>query len=368
MTDIVISEGEMLTTTKRGKTVGVIYYRDLTGKSRRVFTKACPKAWARRQRELRDELVAGKHNANRMTFAQVAAEALADKGRLVGKKIRPQTFDNDERHLRRHVIPLLGDIPMAKLTVGDINGFIREKEVDDTSPKSIRNILSSINMVCKYALDKGYCQMNPSNKNNRQKVEGEQKERGGYHADEITALLDQKITPYLRTLITFVSLTGLSANELQGLLWSEVKLNQAIVHVCRNGYRGALQDTKTKYRVRDVPMPAKLVNIMREWKLQCPSEHFVFPSAKNKMADQKHWSGLLETLCKRAGVENKGIGGFRKFYHTDMENDGVPESIRKYRMGHSKKSNTAKVHYTVTDVRKAVDASDVERTAGKLGI
>ena len=35
MNDIIISDS-MLTTTKRGKTVGVIYYRDLQGNSRTV--------------------------------------------------------------------------------------------------------------------------------------------------------------------------------------------------------------------------------------------------------------------------------------------------------------------------------------------
>ena len=71
MSDITITE-TYKTAMKRGKEVGIIYYRDLTGKSRRVFTPACPKAWSKRREELRDELVAGKHNANKATLEQVA--------------------------------------------------------------------------------------------------------------------------------------------------------------------------------------------------------------------------------------------------------------------------------------------------------
>ena len=78
------------------------------------------------------------------------------------------------------------------------------------------------------------------------------------------------------------------------------------------------------------------------------------------MGEQNAWRKLVATVCRHAGVKDKGLGGFRKFYHTQMEHAGVPESIRKYRMGHSKKSNTAKVHYTDADVRLAQDVSDLE--------
>jgi len=75
---------------------------------------------------------------------------------------------------------------------------------------------------------------------------------------------------------------------------------------------------------------------------------------------------LLQTICKRAGVDYKGIGGFRKFYHTQMELDAVPDSIRKYRMGHSKKSNVAAQHYTVTDLALAQSPDDAQKIAGRI--
>jgi len=365
MSDITITE-TYKTAMKRGKEVGIIYYRDLTGKSRRVFTPACPKAWSKRREELRDELVAGKHNANKATLEQVAYEAIENRQRLVGIKMRPQTFDNDKRHIRLHILPLLGSIQMARLTVGDVNQFITEKTIEGCSPKSIRNIIASLNMVCKYALDKGYIYSNPCHRESREKITGAQKERGGYTVDDINKMLEQDMTQYLRTFITLASLTGLAANEMQGLLWDSVDLKAGTLTVCRTGYRGGLQETKTEFRIRTLPLTTKLWTMMREWKLQCPSEMYVFPSARNAMADQKSWTGLLETLCKHAGVEFHGIGGFRKFYHTQMELAGVPDSIRKYRMGHSKKSNVAQVHYTITDINQAQSPVDIEAIAGRL--
>ena len=347
---------------------GIIWYRDLSGKRKRVYTEPNKRAWKQRWMRLRDDLAAGQHNASKATFSVVATEALAYRENFVGKRngIRRQSHDNDVRHLTKHTIPHLGDKQIHKITVGDINLFIDQLMIEGKSPKSQRNIVHSMNMVFKYAIDKGIVFSNPCASASRKKIQGSIGSREGYNAAEVRRILALEMPTYSRALFTFAALTGLAANELQGLLWDCVDLKKGTVEVKRTGYRGGLQETKTEYRLRTLPIPAKLITLMREWQLQCPSHAFVFPSAKNHMAEQRHWSGLLKTLCKKADIDFKGVGGFRKFYHTQMELDAVPDSIRKYRMGHSKNSNVAQQHYTVTDLQLAQSADDAQRIEGRV--
>lgn len=366
-------EGDFKTTivtrpNKADKERGIIWYLDMAGKRKRVYCDPTPAAWHKRWMQLRDELAAGIHNANKANLATVAMEALRYREGFVGKPqgIRPQSHENDVRHLKRHVLPVLGDKQMHKITVGDINMFIDKLMLDGKAPKTQRSIIHSLNMVYKYAIDKGIVFSNPCARESRRNIKGGVGHRDGYSAEEVRAILSGDTTPYSRALFTFAALTGLAANELQGLLWDSVDMRAGNVTVRRTGYRGALQETKTEFRVRTIPMPPSLIALMREWQLQCPSVTYVFPSATNIMADQKHWAGLLKTLCKHTGVDFKGIGGFRKFYHTQMELDGVPSSIRKYRMGHSKKSNIAEQHYTVTDLKLAQSPDDIQRIAGRV--
>ena len=76
---------------------------------------------------------------------------------------------------------------------------------------------------------------------------------------------------------------------------------------------------------------------------------------------------LISTVCKRAGVPDYGIGGFRKYYNTSMIGE-VPDHIRKARMGHSKNSKTAEVHYTVIDLEQARSPIQTEKILqGMLG-
>ena len=44
----------------------------------------------------------------------------------------------------------------------------------------------------------------------------------------------------------------------------------------------------------------------------------------------------------------------------------VPPTTNKYRMGHSKRSNTAKHHYTFADMDRAQSPDDYERMADMI--
>ena len=363
MNDIIISDS-MLTTTKRGKTVGVIYYRDLQGNSRKAITANCKKAWKKRRDEIRDMLKGGLNGTSKVSFEAIAAQALAERRKLIGKRngLREATYKNDDRHVRRHLLPYFADKQMSRLTVSDVNLFIEKMRVNEISPKSQRGIIHTLSLVCKYAVNNSILLTNPCTKGDRQAIKGVEGTRDGYHANEVKAILQGLDRPYTRALLYVAAFTGLAASELQGLLWDCVDLKAGKIFVKRTGYRGSLVDeTKTPFRLRELPIDSTTLRVLREWKLQTETDYFVFPSARGIMADQKHWTGLLKTVCKNANVEFKGIGGFRKFYHTQQLLAGVPENIRKYRMGHSKKSQVAMVHYTVTDLELAQHPADIEK-------
>lgn len=345
-----------------------LYYVDLAGKRRRVFAKT-EAAIKQRAEELKAELYGGVHIAHRISFADAAQEALQARSKLVGKKngIRPQTFGNDERHLRLYLVPHFGDKKMRAITTGEINLYIDAMAADEMSPKTQRHIIATLNMVCKHAVAKGYLISNPCSKDERQEIRGSMGERKGYHADEVQALLAQPMATQTRAIIMTAAFTGLAANELQGLTWKDVDLYSGTLSVERTGYRYMVQDeTKTEYRRRTVPLPSALIRVLREWQLQCHSATWCFPTVNGRMGEQNAWRKVIATVCRHAGVEDKGLGGFRKFYHTQMEMAGVPESIRKYRMGHSKKSNTAKIHYTDADIKVAMSVADIETIAAKF--
>ena len=62
--------------------------------------------------------------------------------------------------------------------------------------------------------------------------------------------------------------------------------------------------------------------------------------------------------------DGRGLGAFRKAFSTTMEERmQVPAVTNKYRMGHSKRSNTARHHYTFADMERAHAPDDYENLA-----
>jgi integrase len=302
-------------------------------------------------------------------FDDVAKLALEKRLNAVGRKvngIRQRSYDNDERHLRLHLNPFYKGMSIKEITTGKVNEFIDDSADKDLSAKTIRHCVQSLSMVMKFAVDQGYIFRNPCNSDDRKEIKGFVIERGGYSHDHVLKLIQAEKTLYLDTFIMFSAFTGISANELQGLQWKDVSFTKSEVTIKRNVYRYDTQELKNNFRERVLGLPSQVMTLLKKWKLNSICDFWVFPNSNGKKPfEQNAMRKLITTVCKRAGVPDYGIGGFRKYYNTSMIGE-VPDHIRKARMGHSKNSKTAEVHYTVIDLEQARSPVQAEKLVQRL--
>ena len=312
------------------------------------------------------------NNVTKIEFAlfhDVAKLALEKRLNAVGRKvngIRQRSYDNDERHLRLHIKPFYQGMSIKDISTGKINDFIDEGANKDLSAKTIRHCVQSLSMVMKFAVDQGYIARNPCSSDDRKEIKGSVIERGGYSHNDIVKLIKTSKTLYLDTFIMFSAFTGISANELQGLQWSDINFTKSEVTIKRNVYRYDSQKLKNDFRERDLGLPSKVMTLLKKWKLNSNCDFWIFPNSNGrKPFEQNAMRKLISTVCKHAGVPDYGIGGFRKYYNTSMIGE-VPDHIRKARMGHSKNSKTAEVHYTVIDLEQARSPIQAEKLMQRL--
>lgn len=304
-------------------------------------------------------------------FEDIAEKALDVRKMSIDrtvKGIRARSFDNDQRHFNLHLRPYFGGKSIRKITTGDINLFIDSMANSGKSAKLIRHCIGTLNMILKYAINKGYIAVNPNNPKERDKISGGEKERGGYSHDHIASMIKGvENSTYFKCFVMFSAFTGLSANELQGLQWGDICFNSKTVTVNRTvDNKGNVQDTKNFYRVRTLGLPDGLVQILKEWKLKSHCDLWVFPNAYGKKTfEQNAMRKNIKKICDLAGVPDYGIGGFRKYYNTSMISE-VPDHIRKARMGHSKHSTTAETNYTIVDLEQARDAKQADQLMKKV--
>ena len=302
-------------------------------------------------------------------FDDVAKLALEMRLQAIGRKvlgIRQRSYDNDERHLRLHIKPFYKGISIKDITTGAINNFINHCANKNLSAKTIRHCVQTLNMVMKFAIDQGYLAKNPCSSDQRKEIKGDVIERGGYSHNDIIKLAQAEKNLYLNTFIMFSAFTGISANELQGLQWQDINFNKSEVTIRRNVYRYDTQELKNNFRERVLGLPSQIMTLLKKWKLNSHCDLWVFPNASGKKPfEQNAMRNIIKTVCKHAGVPNYGIGGFRKYFNTSMIGE-VPDHIRKARMGHSKNSKTAEVHYTVIDLEQARSPMQAEKLMQRL--
>jgi len=302
-------------------------------------------------------------------FDDVAKLALEMRLEAIGRKvlgIRQRSYDNDERHLRLHIKPFYKGTSIKDITTGAVNNFINHCANKNLSAKTIRHCVQTLNMVMKFAIDQGYLAKNPCSSDQRKEIKGDVIERGGYSHNDIIKLAQAEKTLYLDTFIMFSAFTGISANELQGLQWKDINFTKSEVTIKRNVYRYDTQELKNNFRERVLGLPSEVMTLLKKWKLNSMCDFWVFPNFNGrKPFEQNAMRKLISTVCKRAGVPDYGIGGFRKYYNTSMIGE-VPDHIRKARMGHSKNSKTAEVHYTVIDLEQARSPMHAEKLMQRL--
>ena len=142
--------------------------------------------------------------------------------------IKPATRSAYEEHIRVHIKPSLGDIPLKQLSTRDIQqlytNLLKEREL---SPKTVRNIHGVLHRTLEQAKLLGYIKVNPADATVPPRIEKKQVEAMDVEdiGKFLTAIQGSKYEYPL-----FVAIfTGLRQGELLGLTWDCVDFEHGLL-------------------------------------------------------------------------------------------------------------------------------------------
>jgi integrase len=267
--------------------------------------------------EVRD----GTHTAlsQSVTVAEAATNWLT-AARATG--LEQSTIDEYERHVDMHMVPSLGRMKLAELNTPLIRDFEDKlragtapfgKDGTETKVRSsamTKKIIGSLGALLADAVERGSVARNVvrdlrSKRRPGKERRAERRQKGKLKVGvdiptpaEVKAIIDAaegRWKPFLMTAV----LTGLRASELRGLRWEDIDLKKAELHVHQRADRyQAIGRPKSETGERTVPLPSRLVAVLREWKLKCPGRdtgkkdaqgkpirelHLAFPNADGKV-------------------------------------------------------------------------------------
>ena len=294
--------------------------------------------------------------------------------------VKPNTKINVKRILKNHVLPLFGAYKLNKLTTPLIQSIVN-KLADKTNKGEEGAFLyyDSIHALNKRILQYGVTmQAIPSNpardvvlprntqKAKRQKVkhfDNEELKKFLAYLDNLD--LNKFRYCYENTLYKFLLATGCRINEALALSWSDIDLDNAVVHITKTlNYKQETNSPKSKASYRDLDIDQatvamlkvyKVRQIQEAWKIG-KTESVVFSDFIHEYPNNRTLQTRLRTHFKRANVTNIGFHGFRHTHASLLLNSGIPYKELQHRLGHSTLSMTMDIysHLSKESAKKAV--------------
>jgi integrase len=293
-------------------------------------------------------------------------------------RLKAQTYLSYETHVRKYIVPKLGEIKATSLKSVDVEkaGAEWEKRVD---AKTVNKVFATLNRVYKFA-KKLEVKNNPMADVERLKSQtkpedlealaaGEILDRGEdlpeekagklrairpdevYSAAELKTIIDKSSLGFERAFLMTAIFTGMRHGELNGLRWKgviDLKKKTLCVNRSLTQLKGGpvLEKPKNKNAYRRLKLSAELAKELTQWKLQSPPNpnDLVFVSELGKPNCRKSNNRMLKAVCKRAGVKALSVNNLRHSFASQNLIAGLPPLKVSHLMGHSDPGVTLKIY------------------------
>ncbi len=301
------------------------------------------------------------------TFKELCEEWLAS----AKLRVKHSSYCCYEKLINKHVIPYFGNIGYGELSTPIINEFSEHKlkfgkvnGFGGLSAKSVHDILVVMRSVAKYA-EREYGYRNPMR--NISMPKSESKEAEVFNKDERGRLqnyLQSNLTESnLGILLTMYS--GLRIGELCALTWNDIDFQSGIIRVSKavqrvaGGLSGlktkvAVTSPKSKTSVRDIPVPAFVLELLKQNK-RLDGSYIL--SGTTKPVEPRTMQNRFKAVLKECGVRSANFHLLRHTYATVCIESGFDAKTVSELLGHSSVNITLNryVHSSMEMKKKCVD-------------
>jgi integrase len=272
----------------------------------------------------------------------------------VKRQNRPRTYQKYAADLHRHILPVLGDIPLTKLNPDHVQAMLHGILEQGRSPRTVSNVRAVLRRALNQALRRGYVLRNVATLVDAPRTTTFR--ITPLDLPQARRLLAVVAGHRLEALYRLAISLGMRRGEVCGLRWQDVDLAAATltIHGSLQRFGGRLQWTapKTAASVRTLALPPVLVALLRRHQAQQEAERaaaddwedspYVFVSQRGTPMDPDNVVRHFKTALRKADLPlQTRFHDLRHSCATLLIAQGVHLSVIKDILGHTQISTTA---------------------------
>ena len=278
--------------------------------------------------------------------------------------IRPSTMNYYQRNIEQHIIPVIGDIPLNKLTTRDLqklyndlmeNGRIDRKSGHGNpglSSTTVRSLHLMLHNAFERAVKERLIPRNPTEDCIAPKIQ--KFEMQILQPEHIKEYLNAANARGLLPMFYLELVSGLRKGELTALLWSDLDIQNRTISVSKQAswdteHRLILSRPKTGNSIHEVSIPQDAVELLKQEHTKHPDNLWMFPSGRTgEMYHPDSVVTLHKRILKDAGLEHIRFHDLRHTFSTLALQNGVDLKTVSSMLGHYDAGFTLRTYTHVT--------------------
>jgi len=283
-------------------------------------------------------------------------------------KARRQRYEHD-------IKPVIGHMPVAEIRTIHCQSVMLSLK-GRFSKSTLSQTRSLMKILFDYAMDNEIIRSNP--------VTGKVKVVGGADGQTARVLTRQEQNKLIGCLsrysyknqYLFVLNTGLRCGEMIALTWDDVDFNGRKVSINKTATVIAadshvvINPPKTKSSVREVPLTAEALRILKEQKAgrtaNPENSRYVFTGNNGEIVSNQNYSRTLSYICRKNGIEPVSMHSLRHTFATRCIEAGMKPKTLQAILGHSTLAMTMNKYVHTTDDEKFKEMELVEKSLSSV--
>lgn len=256
----------------------------------------------------------------------------------VAVNLKGSTVRAAESHLRAHILPELGSLPLTEITTKPVQSFVAHLSTGGRSKKTVENVLLTLSSILRTARSWDYACGSFSLADLTMPREGVKKEQRCFTDEEMQKMIANALEP-LSTILAVTAVLGLRIGESLALRVSDIDFTAKIVRV-RQSVDAATRDVqavKSQASSADLPLPSQLEARLRTHLQKHEGKSDLLfvnrkgrPLSANKLREKQ-----LHPLLEKLGIPRGGFHSIRHGACSALLADGATPAVVQRQLRHS---------------------------------